>query len=205
MFKTKTISIIIGFAVIGGLGYFFLVGKSGEDGGEMPKFSLASLWGGGLTESSEDDLRESGAPDDNGLEVYQNQNYGFSFRHLAEMSVSEIPEDTGFMVLVQSGGEKKSFQIFVLEYDEPGPITPERIKRDLPRMNMENPTPVKIGTDKTIDALIFFSDHPSLGKTREIWFVWPPDPYPHGNYLYQITTYADMDNFIGSILDTWKF
>ena len=84
------------------------------------------------------------------------------------------------------------------DFDEPGPITPLRIEKDIPDIVIESPQEVLIGKDKKIQALIFFSKNESLGRTREVWFV------RNGN-LYQLTAYADLDGLIGPVLETLKF
>ena len=138
-------------------------------------------------------------------QTYENNVFGFSFRYPLGFKIIEIPEDLGTTILAEKSGTRESFQIFISEFDEPGPITGERIKKDLPDIVMENPLEILIGEGKTIRALIFFVEDAALGKTREVWFVWPDDPSVAGNYLYQITTYPEMDNLIGPILDTLKF
>ena len=94
-----------------------------------------------------------------------------------------------------------SFQIFITPFDENGPITPERIKKDLPNAVVENPTPVKVAGAQ---ALSFVGAGDGF-KTAEVWFVWPPEPYPNGNYLYQITSRLEDAALIENILKTWRF
>src|SRR3989344_2393169 len=87
------------------------------------------------------------------------------------------------------------------EFDETGPITPERIKKDLPNAVVENPTPTKVGE---VDALSFIGQGDGF-KTAEVWFVWPPEPYPNGNYLYQITAKVEDAKLLEGIISTWSF
>lgn len=139
--------------------------------------------------------------------TYTNPELGFSFNHPEGLNVSGFAEgEIGYTILAQKPGSRdpsassgrEAFQIFISEFDESGPITPERIKQDLPDMAMEDPKPVRIGSDKKLEALIFFSQNQSLGRTREVWFI-------HEGSLYQVTTYADLDNLIGPILETLTF
>ncbi|OHA03532.1 MAG: hypothetical protein A3I44_01405 [Candidatus Sungbacteria bacterium RIFCSPLOWO2_02_FULL_51_17] len=122
---------------------------------------------------------------------------GFSFQHPTDVNITSFDDGEGEVVLGQ-GKERRAFQIFILPFDEEGPVTPERVKKDVPDMQIESPQQVLIGKNKNIAALIFLSESQELGKTREIWFS-------HEGYLYQITTYADADSFIGSLLETWRF
>lgn len=154
-------------------------------------------------------------------EEYANPDFGFSFRYPKDFTLTELEDEAGVTVLLQkegarpvrsnapeetvdpladqtSNGAREGFQIYISEFDEAGPITPERIKQDLPDMVINSPQQVSIGEVKDITALIFLSKHESLGDVREVWFA-------ANGLLYQLTAYADMDNFIGPILETWKF
>ena len=37
-----------------------------------------------------------------------------------------------------------------------------------------------------------------IGHTREVWFI-------HNGFLYEVTTYKEIDEWLGSIMQTWKF
>jgi hypothetical protein len=45
---------------------------------------------------------------------------------------------------------------------------------------------------------MFFSSYPRLNDTREVWFI-------HGGYLYEVTTFKQLDSWLGQIMQTWKF
>ena len=96
-----------------------------------------------------------------------------------------------------SNDQTIGFQIFIIPFDEEGPLAPERIRQDLPEMLIQNPQNVIIGKDN-IRALIFFSQEPGFGRTREIWFV-------RNGYLYQAMTYAELDALIGQVMESWEF
>ncbi len=150
--------------------------------------------------------------------TYYNKELGIYFNYPEGFNVSGFAEgDAGYTILAQKPNAKESFQIFVSDFDEPGPITPERVKKDVPDMVIEDPKQVLIGMFSTssnnnnfsssgveklpsgkIPALIFFGKSESLGRTREVWFV-------HSGKLYQLTTYADLDSLIGPILETLRF
>lgn len=132
--------------------------------------------------------------------IYTNETYNFSFEFDEGVNVTSFKEgEEGDIILVKKSDENLEFQIFISEFDEEGPITPTRIKQDLPNLIIKNPQNVTIGSD-SITALIFESksEIESFGATREIWFV-------KNRFLYQITAALNMDNFIGSILETLKF
>lgn len=198
MNRTKTFSILIGIAAVAGVGYLVL-----KNSGDWNKKS----------ETSNVALGEN--PVDKGTltETYASPDFGFSFNYPKDFTVSELDDETGHTVLLQKQNAREGFQIYISVFDEPfdpaqgkpGPITPERIKQDLPDMIINAPQEVLIGEKKDIPALIFLSKHESLGDVREVWFVWPFDPAIAGNYLFQLTAYADMDNFVGPILETLRF
>lgn len=136
-------------------------------------------------------------------QIYTNQKYGFSFEYPEEMNITEFEEAEGDMVLAQISKKEPMpndnawFQIFISPFDEEGPMTAERIGRDLPEMMVEEPQNVITGKDN-ISALIFFSQEPGMNKTREVWFV-------HNKYLYQVSTYAELDEMIGKVTGSWSF
>ena len=43
-----------------------------------------------------------------------------------------------------------------------------------------------------------FEKKTSACDWREVWFI-------HGGYLYEVTTYKELDTWLGSIMQTWKF
>ena len=126
---------------------------------------------------------------------FSSPDFGFSFEYPSNLNLQEFDDENGHMIL------GNSFQIFITPFDENGPITPERIKKDLPNAVVENPTPVKVAGAQ---ALSFVGAGDGF-KTAEVWFVWPPAPYPNGNYLYQITSRLEDAALIENILKTWRF
>ena len=45
---------------------------------------------------------------------------------------------------------------------------------------------------------MFFSKNGLMGDTREVWFT-------HGGYLYEVTTYKELDPWLSGIMASWKF
>lgn len=139
--------------------------------------------------------------DENVGSRYTNTKYNFSFIPPVGFQVSAFPEgDSGDTVLLQSADGKSGFQIFISPFDEEGPITAERIKKDIPDMVIQNPKqvafPQSAPTAGQVQALAFLSRGSGLGDTKELWFVYT------GN-LYQIEAVASFD--LGSALETWRF
>jgi hypothetical protein len=45
---------------------------------------------------------------------------------------------------------------------------------------------------------MFFGSNSVMGDTREIWFT-------HGGFLYEVTTYKELDSWLAPIMQTWQF
>jgi hypothetical protein len=45
---------------------------------------------------------------------------------------------------------------------------------------------------------MFFGSNSVMGDTREIWFI-------HGSFLYEVTTYKELDSWLAPIMQTWQF
>lgn len=135
--------------------------------------------------------------EDSANNLYADSQYNFSFQYPKSFTATKFSdqEDTS-TILVQGEGGKTGFQIFISWFDEPGPITKERILQDLPDLTIKNPEQRVLKNG--IPALIFFSEEASLGKTREIWFV-------KDGYLYQVTATKEIDSLVAQIVGTWRF
>ena len=131
-------------------------------------------------------------------DYYENKELGFSLT-LPEgykAAPQEYAEGMKAVVFGKSGGSgKEEFQIFAYPYDEPGPVSPERIWIDEPNMVVDNPQVVKIAGE---EALVFFGKDESLGRTREVWIV-------RGGRLYQISSYAEFDEELSKIMASFRF
>ncbi len=135
--------------------------------------------------------------------LYQSKDYNFSFEYPADLNLAEFYDEAGDTTVFQNssagslkeGKEKIGFQMFITSYGG-GVITRETILKDLPSTVIEDPKEVIIGDDTR--ALIFWSESPKIGKTRELWFT-------KDGYLYEISTYANLDSWLANIMKTWKF
>lgn len=219
MSKSKLIAFFMVFALAAGIGFLVFRGSVGSpQGGAGPAQETTSVVETKWDKGDQWDKRDKGDMDGSTSSpqadwmTYDNSTFGFSLKHPKEFRVSELNDEKGLAVLFEEAGggstgspQGREFQIFISEFDEPGLVTPERIKQDLPNIKVEDAKEVLIGKDKNLRALIFFSQNELVGKTREVWFIWPEDPRARGNFLYQVTTYPDLDNLVGPILETWKF
>lgn len=98
-------------------------------------------------------------------------------------------------ILVESGQPNKGFEITIIPFDEPGPLTAERIHQDLPNLEISKFRNIDISS---VSALAFDSKDDSIGDTSEIWFT-------HNGSLYQAQTYRSFSPEMEEILKTLKF
>jgi uncharacterized membrane protein len=123
---------------------------------------------------------------------YENQKYNFLI-NLPENSVAtSIMEEGGEAILIKNEGYE--MQIFVSAFADNNPITPARIKRDIPDLIMNNPLEVII--DGTVTTA-FLSNETGI-NLRHIWFA-------RGGFLYQVTAPAEADFLTGEIMKKWKW
>jgi hypothetical protein len=135
-------------------------------------------------------------------EKYQNAQYGFSFNYPKGFEMNSFNEDvegdTVTTVLAQDPSKTIGFQIYVSPFDDSDPnITPERIKQDIPDIQVTDQQEVRLGNSSK--GLAFMSAESNGGTPhREVWFVFNKN-------LYQITASVAADKILQSVLNTWKF
>ena len=137
---------------------------------------------------------------------YTSADYGFSFFYPGDMNVGSFDEGEGEMVLVQSGGSDSppfkggarggyGVQLYISPFDEPGPITPDRIKKDLPDEIISNSQTGQLNGEP---ALQFGSQDDSGGQTVEVWVV-------HQKNLYRFTAWQSSASVLQQILNSWQW
>lgn len=131
-------------------------------------------------------------------QTYSDSTYNFSFKYPEGFTVTTIPlAENGETVLVESSDKKVGIQILVLSYGSDVDITEAMVRSDIRDMKISDSQTVEIGAKRK--GLAFMSDNPAFGgQSREVWFVWS------GN-LYQISTYAEHDEFLKKMFSTWQF
>ncbi len=142
---------------------------------------------------SEDKFFNQQEPKD-GFRVYQNLLFHFSLQIPEELGLREYSQgDTSTLVFEDEKGEK-GFQIFIVPYTGME-IDEKRMKMDLPRGVKDS------GTEGVIDGIparFFESENSLFGSMREVWFI-------HNGFLYEVSTFKDLDPWLADILATWKF
>jgi hypothetical protein len=130
-----------------------------------------------------------------GFLAFKSQQYGFTLYYPPTLQVKEYAEAGGaHTASFEEPGGAKGFQIFVTPYSG-DQITQERFHGDVPSGVMKEPTDIYIDGAR---ATMFFSTNALMGDTREVWFI-------RNGYLYEVTTYKELDSWLAEILKTWKW
>jgi len=175
-------------------------------------FAVAVFFGGGSSESDAPgssiqptDVRptrsnmEGAVPETKsvteGWRSYENKAYNFALLYPQELSVREYKEQGGAMsATFENPATREGFQIYVTPYGAME-VTKERFRLDAPSGVMEEPTDVLIDG---VPGTIFWSKNSIMGDTREVWFI-------NGGFLYEVVTYKQLDEWLGTIMQTWQF
>ena len=129
------------------------------------------------------------------LEMYQTDI--FSFQYPKGFVVNSHPVSGGGKIVAERiTGQKEGFQIAFWPFDETGPLTIERIKKDIPDIEINNFRNIEIATD--FPAVAFESADEIMGRTFEVWFIYKEK-------LYQVMTYPTFAEQMEKILTTLRF
>lgn len=129
-----------------------------------------------------------------GSKEYRSEAYHFSLFYPDTLSVKEYKEAGGAQTITFSNNQGEySFQIFVLPFKE-SQVTEKRFKMDIPSGVLKEPVDVIIDG---IRATTFFSTNAIMGDTREVWFI-------KNGFLYEVTTYKELDTWLAGIMQSWK-
>lgn len=127
--------------------------------------------------------------------LYRNAAFHFSIAFPATLAPREYEESGGAMsVTFEDPGAPHEFQIYATPYADTQ-ITPARFKLDEPSGVRKDPMDVMIDG---IRATMFFSANPSMGETREVWFI-------RDGFLYEVVTEKSNDAWLAGIMQSWKF
>ena len=194
--RIKIFAAIIVVILAGGVVYYFAKNQN---------LALRTLklefWQSSNNQAPSSDIPSSNNQAPSSNNQYKNDQFGFSFGYPEGFNISDFDDGGGKIILVKNVGSSVSnnsdngFQIFIAAFDEPGPITKERILKDIPDMVISNEKEILVGGER---ALSFTSKDELGGETREIWIA-------RGGYLYQITGYKNFEKELLEIMGTWKF
>ncbi len=127
--------------------------------------------------------------------TYEFPEYRFSFEYEDSFVITPVSLDVGGKIVFELLEPRKGFQITIFPFDEPGPPTEERIKKDLPGLAVLEAKSVSVAG---VETLQFKSVDESVGGTFEVWFVYS------GNF-YQIQTYREFSRELQEIMKSWQF
>lgn len=132
-------------------------------------------------------------------QTYSDSTYRFSFKHPQGFTVTQLSGTGGdeTILLIQSSDKKVGIQAVISPYGEDVDITAALIRAQLPNIKIDDAQTVEVGASRL--GVAFMSDSQAFGgKSREVWFVWNKN-------LYQISTYAEYDEFLKKMFSTWQF
>jgi len=130
-----------------------------------------------------------------GKRKYSNANFRFSLLYPENLVAKEYTEQGGALaVTFEDPHTYDGFQIYVTPYAQDY-ITPQRFKSDEPSGVIREQTDAMVGG---VRATTFFGKNALMDDTREVWFV-------HSGNLFEVTTYKDLDVWLGDIMQTWQF
>ncbi len=132
-----------------------------------------------------------------GYKEYRNVTYSFSLEYPEDIKTKEFDEGGGAMtVTFENIKTVDGFQIFIIPYADTK-ISNERLLMDVPSGVVKDMREVPFG-NTGLNAITFESSNVALGETREVWFIYH-------SYLYELTTLKSKEEFLNSIIKTWKF
>ncbi len=131
-------------------------------------------------------------------QVYSGTN--FSFKYSAGFKATLVPAtqpDSGVAgeVVTVENSKGSGFQVFSMPFNESGPITPERIKKDQPDADVLEPKNAQLDG---VQALVFYGYNGDMGETFEVWAV-------RKGKLYQIAGPKTAEDLIIKTLETWDW
>lgn len=131
-------------------------------------------------------------------DTYTNTTLGFSLGLPDGFAVQEFEEEGGVRTVVLQDPQGNGIQILATPLKEDIPhLSIEMVKRDIPDMKVSDVRLVEIGEGRT--GVAFKSDNEAFGgASREVWFVFR-------GHIYQISTYARLDELLQSMFTTWQF
>lgn len=124
-----------------------------------------------------------------------NSEHNFSFRYPEGFKVLFVSSTDLNSIITVENEKGNGFQIFILPFDEPNPITKERIWRDMQDMEINN---IKEADLDGIETIVFDGYDEALGETFEVWPVYK-------GRLYQITAPKGAKDLLIEVLETWSW
>ena len=120
-----------------------------------------------------------------GYHYYTHPETGLTFSYHQDFQIMTGSESGGDSIFVENPEHAMAFQIFIQPFDEPGPLIPERIRRDIPHFAMEHIIESELASG--IPLIRFITSDETAGTLAEAWFT-------HNGHLFQIAMHAPGDD-----------
>jgi hypothetical protein len=187
------VSVVLGLGALGiiiGSGVLlFAAGKTTSAQAASPALAFTT------DEATSTASEIAATPPPAGYLPYSNQHYRFSVYYPPILQVHSYSESAdAFTVAFQNPTTNVGFEVYVTPYSG-ALITEQEFKLDEPSGVENQPTHVTIDG---VPATAFYGSNSIMGDTREIWFI-------HGGFLYEVTTYKELDSWLTPIMQTWQF
>jgi hypothetical protein len=125
---------------------------------------------------------------------FESIDYAFSFFYPPELVLREESESGRRRVIrlenVETG---EGLQVYIQPYNELS-IDKSQYSKDLAGAPVRDKEETVVAD---VSATAFRSEHPTLGETREVWFI-------RGGYLFQVTSPKPYEAQLSAILSTWR-
>ena len=188
--KNKIRIVILGTCILIGVGAFYIYDNRGVITALANTESASSTSTPPLPASTSTTQVAS-----QGKRQYSKKAFHFSLLYPENLQVQEYKEQGGgFTVTFQDVAAQQEVQVFVTPYGD-AQITDARFKLDVPSGVKIDPTNIVVDGAKGME---FFSNAPTMDDTREVWFI-------KNGYLYEVTTFKELDSWLAQIMQTWKF
>jgi hypothetical protein len=189
----RCVSLVLGLGalavIIGIAALLFGASKSTSAQAASPVLALAT------DQATSTASKIPATPPPAGYLPYDNQHYHFSVYYPPTLQLHTYDEEGGgFTAAFQNPTTNVGLEVYVTPYSGTQ-ITEQEFKLDEPSGVMNQPTHVTIDG---VQATMFFGSNSVMGDTREIWFI-------HGGFLYEVTTYKQLDSWLAPIMQTWQF
>lgn len=150
----KPISIIIGVIVLIVIVWFFLTFRTGHN-----------------QESSDQVYTIPGSVSTKQARTYTDSDLSFSFTYPNDFTAKASGQPSSRLVLVSSSVDGQEFQLYVIPFgDAPSSVTPERIKSDVPGIDMRNAKMITVAGGG--QGVSFLSTVDGVdGDVRDVWFA----------------------------------
>src|SRR3990167_10120897 len=158
--RIKIFAAIIVVILAGGVVYYFAKNQNLA----LRTWNL-EFWQSSNNQAPSSDIPSSNNQAPSSNNQYKNDQFGFSFGYPEGFNISDFDDGGGKIILVKNVGSSVSnnsdngFQIFIAAFDEPGPITKERILKDIPDMVIVGEQYIDIGGEKALS----FTSQDDLG------------------------------------------